>query len=84
MPMYDYKCESCGKEFVELRKIDLRNEPVLCKCGGIAPKVISLTQLDPWKPVTLEHVESKPRTFETRKELTAYCKKRKISSSMLL
>ena len=35
MPIYTYKCQSCGNEADKLRKVLERDEPILCsKCGG--------------------------------------------------
>lgn len=40
MPIYEYKCEKCGKEFEEWQKI---SEPPVdtCACGGKASRLIS-------------------------------------------
>jgi len=42
MPMYEYKCEGCGKVFSELRKIADREKPIQCpECGGEGRVVMS-------------------------------------------
>ena len=34
MPIYVYRCEHCGHEFDQLRRIGLQNEPTTCpSCG---------------------------------------------------
>lgn len=38
MPLYKYKCNSCGREFLELRKMD---EVVRCSCGGETYKLVT-------------------------------------------
>ena len=65
-----------------------RNRVDECRCGGQCRR-------DPrsewhsvnakiWKPITLEHVENKPRRFETEQELRSYCKEKGLASSALL
>ena len=43
MPIYEYRCKNCGKEFEVLQKVD--DPPVVtCKyCQGEASRIISLT-----------------------------------------
>lgn len=41
MPIYDYKCNKCGKETEQVRSIDDRNSPFKCKCGGKLKRVWS-------------------------------------------
>lgn len=39
MPLYDYKCPECNKEFTEIRKSSERDEPVKCpECGKMESK----------------------------------------------
>lgn len=37
-----------------------------------------------WRPITLEHIADKPMTFNSKKKLQDYCKKRGLSSGALL
>lgn len=32
---YVYKCDQCGKESVEFRQLDARNQVASCDCGGL-------------------------------------------------
>ncbi|WPH67481.1 zinc ribbon domain-containing protein [Klebsiella phage ValerieMcCarty05] len=44
MPMYDYKCEVCGKKIEIMRKISHRDYTVNCfnpKCEGQMKRVVS-------------------------------------------
>jgi putative FmdB family regulatory protein len=35
MPLYEYKCEKCEGEFLELRNMSEREKPIACPdCGG--------------------------------------------------
>src|SRR5580704_10023150 len=45
MPIYEYKCESCGKKFEVLQKFS--DEPLLIhpECGGKVDKLISTSAL---------------------------------------
>ena len=44
MPIYEYRCEACGKDFeVFVRSLSLQAEPTCPKCGSKkAKKAISL------------------------------------------
>jgi putative FmdB family regulatory protein len=42
MPMYEYKCDECGRVFSELRKIADREKPIDCPdCGGKGRVIMS-------------------------------------------
>lgn len=41
MPVYSFKCTKCEHEYVETRKIAVRNEPSECpKCGSDGERTI--------------------------------------------
>lgn len=43
MPIYEYKCSKCSKEFEEIRKISDCNSPAFCKkCGVLARRQLSI------------------------------------------
>jgi len=85
MPLYHYQCPKCLKERDEFNRIKDRNS-VICSCGErmIRPIRQNKTFLDIWKPLTLEHIADEPMTFNSRKELTKYCRENKVSSGALL
>jgi putative FmdB family regulatory protein len=85
MPFYEYACSSCDKHFDELRTIAKRNAPATCKCGAVAPRV-EVTSFNPeiWQPITLEHIADKPMRFESKKDLTRYCRDHQLESGALL
>jgi len=42
MPLYEYTCMKCGKEFAKLRAINFRDQPTTCpECHGPANKRVS-------------------------------------------
>jgi putative FmdB family regulatory protein len=44
LPMYEYKCNDCGKTATKLRKMDDRDQPIECgDCGGKSIRVASTT-----------------------------------------
>ena len=53
-------------------------------CDRKMDKLVSLFRADTWTPVTLEHVDIVPRTFDTKKSLRDYCKKNQMESAVLL
>ena len=38
MPVYDYKCPSCGKQEDVMKKIDLSDRKEKCECGEVMEK----------------------------------------------
>jgi putative FmdB family regulatory protein len=48
MPIYEYHCSRCDTVHDRLRKIDDRNDPVLCECGESCPLIISLPHAERW------------------------------------
>ena len=42
MPLYQYNCSKCKKEFEELKKLSDRDEPSQCpRCGNRAERVLA-------------------------------------------
>lgn len=41
MPIYEYRCQSCGKEFELFRAVSASDDPVCKFCGGTTKKLIS-------------------------------------------
>lgn len=46
MPIYEYKCRSCGKDFEELRDIEHRDGATCPDCDNLADRKMSLFR---WK-----------------------------------
>ena len=49
MPLYDYECPVCGKEYEEFRKVENRLE--VNHCGAVSKLNISITS----RPVILDY-----------------------------
>ena len=42
MPLYQYECNSCERQFDDLRKYDERDDPAECpECGHAARRVLA-------------------------------------------
>lgn len=41
MPIYNYRCKTCGKEYESFEKLDTK--VIKCSCGETAEKIISLS-----------------------------------------
>lgn len=41
MPIYEYRCAPCGKQFTAYKKLADYREPQSCSCGATAEKIIS-------------------------------------------
>ncbi len=49
MPIYEFRCPSCGRQFEELRKVDDRDRPARCpseSCAREAVRLVSRTSFD--------------------------------------
>lgn len=43
MPIYEYRCPSCGKDFELMRPFSKADEPASCpQCGAAAEKLLSV------------------------------------------
>lgn len=45
MPLYDFKCPTCGKAFESNTSIAARDDPVSCECGADAKRCIATPHL---------------------------------------
>ena len=85
MPSYDYRCEKCEFEVDLVLKMKDRMRKFYCgKCGGKMKQFIKRFTIDPWKPITLDHIADTPLTFKKRSDLRRYCRERGWASSALL
>ncbi|MHB8473294.1 MAG: FmdB family zinc ribbon protein [Gammaproteobacteria bacterium] len=47
MPVYDYRCDQCETDFIELRPMSRYADPAPCpRCGAQAPRVIGAPRLN--------------------------------------
>ena len=82
MPIYQYSCNSCGKRFEELRKIESRHQ-AKCECGSSATLQISKANPILFKPQFFEHLDTKPVWVESKRQLKEECKKRGVWAKCL-
>lgn len=40
MPIYLYKCKECGETDEAIRQMHVRDEPIICRCGGLAARTL--------------------------------------------
>jgi hypothetical protein len=82
MPLMDYKCLKCNKkETLFFWPTEARVAPECC-----------MTMVEDWSrsnvlldhPVTLNHVEWQPKTFQTKKEMRDYAREHKLELGALL
>jgi len=61
MPIYAYKCENCGRESEEFRKIKERDETSLCDCGGSLRAIMSFSpKSGPRYPFVDNYMDHRP------------------------
>ena len=85
MPTYEFKCPKCSRKVERFSTIEKRNLPCKCiSCGTKMHRVYMGAKIGVWKPITLEHIADHPMTFDSKKKLQIYCKKRGLSSGALL
>ena len=85
MPLYQYKCITCGLESDEYRSIEKRNDNGTCSmCEGKTKKVFAQGKIHVWEPITLEHIATTPMTFDSKNKLRKYCRKNGLESGALL
>jgi len=49
VPIYEYRCPTCGRRFEEMRKSDRRDEPATCPadgCGQHAVRLVSAVSFE--------------------------------------
>lgn len=78
MPMYDYRCDACGREALDCyRKISETTEPCSnVECEGTMQRVwmqqansVVGDEIDVWMKNALCYADGSPRHFRSRQEL---------------
>lgn len=82
MPLYDYVCNRCGKEFEQVAKIADR-EATKCSCGGSCRILISSTRRDWFRPGYWRDFAETPIYVESKRHLKDLCKKYGVYSRAL-
>jgi predicted nucleic acid-binding Zn ribbon protein len=75
MPIFDYRCDGCGKEKKD-EFVAKWDEDVICSCGRTMEKLPSLFHADvfPSEGLFLEHVSAEGKTFYSKAEMRQYAK----------
>ena len=85
MPIYQYKCKVCRKEFDEFKHIKDRNN-TKCKCGGDVQLLIKTNKhmgIHIWKPYWEENITHQPVLVESKNHLKKLCKKNDVIAHRL-
>lgn len=84
MPLYDFQCLSCEKEFEEMSKIDERKEVKCPKCHGATKIIYKVPFKDDWfKPYWDPHFDIKPIFVRSKKHMKELCLKYNVTSRAL-
>lgn len=86
MPIYDYECYDCGREFEHSAMIIDRKKKVECGvCGGKSERVIKSSRVTKFKPFWHIALDPERRVYITSKgHLREECKKREVESVYLM
>ena len=82
MPLYDFQCLKCNKEFEQFSKID-RRLSVKCSCGGKTKVLLSTASKDWFKPSVWEDFTDYPIEVTSKKHLKELCKKHGVYARAL-
>ena len=77
MPLYDFKCEDCNKEFEDFLLILQLKDYILstrCICGGRVKQIITGVGRDWFHPHVNYDFDGTPRTVTSKKHLKKLCK----------
>jgi putative FmdB family regulatory protein len=84
MPLYEYICQDCNREFEAIQSIANR-ERAMCDCGSLNTKqLISPTKKDWFRPHWNEHLDSQPIFIESKEHYKKECEKRGLQARCLL
>jgi len=84
MPIYDYKCEDCGKDLNDVFQKDWDSRPNCCG-KPMVKKIASFNgYVFPAEGITLTNVEAQPKTFHSTKEMRTYAKAKNLELGALL
>ena len=75
MPLYDFGCLECGKEFEEFSKISSKHLVKCPSCGGECKGLIGGTKVEIFKPFVTEDFDDTPVRVESKAHYKELCKK---------
>ena len=85
MPIYEYKCRSCGERYEVLRPMADRERSFPCPCGARAGFMVSVPTMQTWNqerafPNVSPHGDG-TQTFATKTEYEAHLKAHEMAES---
>lgn len=83
MPLYDFRCYKCHKEFEGFKRISDLN-PQCKSCGGETEVVLNTKGRDWFKPHWNENIDNKPIYIESKKQYKEECQKRGLFARCLM
>ena len=79
MPIYAYRCESCGKEYEKYRILSKRLVKIVCDCGQLASFILSTKpKIRNLYPFVDEYMDKKPVQIESLKHYRQELSKRNL------
>lgn len=71
MPLYDYKCTTCGNKFESFSTMAGKNEVLCPLCGGVTQTLVTCKGFTPFKE---EFWESLGDVVSSKQDLVQKCK----------
>lgn len=85
MPLYEYRCSTCGEYYEEMASLDKYNEPIPCTCGDYAERIIAsapaIIGSDTWSDTKFNpHYDAQlGKYFSTKEEKLNHLKKEDLT-----
>jgi putative FmdB family regulatory protein len=84
VPLYDYICLECNREFEASQKVEDR-EKAMCDCGSLNTKLlITCNKRDWFRPHWNEQLDITPVYVESKEHYRKECEKRGLMARCLL
>ncbi|MHA2064916.1 MAG: FmdB family zinc ribbon protein [Candidatus Thorarchaeota archaeon] len=87
MPIYEYKCPSCLRKKLYLRKVDDRNKTTKCKqCHEVMKRLVPSRinpHIFPNGGIFFEHASAKGERFHSKQEVREFAKKNDMQFDIL-
>lgn len=76
MPIYQYQCPECNREWENLLSVADRGTERCRDCHALATQVFAAPAVHTWTPGYFYHLDTKPIYIESKEQLRDECKKR--------
>ena len=83
MPLFDFYCKQCGKEMKDELIRDKKDLPMCCGTGMYKKVPTGIISGFPQFGLTLNHVDTYPVHFDTKKQLRDYKRKHNLDLGAL-